>query len=58
MRAILILLLRIVVSLALLYLALRGINFAAIGERLSQINIGWIVLAVGITLFQIFIGAL
>ncbi|WP_315758399.1 MULTISPECIES: lysylphosphatidylglycerol synthase transmembrane domain-containing protein [unclassified Bradyrhizobium] len=58
MRAFLILLLRIVVSLALLYLALRGINFAAIRERLSQINIGWIGLAVAITLVQIFIGAL
>ncbi|MGJ4947757.1 lysylphosphatidylglycerol synthase transmembrane domain-containing protein [Bradyrhizobium sp. HKCCYLS20291] len=58
MRAFLILLLRIVVSLALLYLALRGINFAAIGERLSQISIGWIVLAVAITICQIFIGAL
>ncbi|WP_284418148.1 MULTISPECIES: lysylphosphatidylglycerol synthase transmembrane domain-containing protein [unclassified Bradyrhizobium] len=58
MRAFLILILRIVVSLALLYLALRGINFAAIRERLSQISIGWIVLAVGITLLQIFIGAL
>jgi len=58
MRAFLILLIRIVVSLALLYLALRGINFAAIQVRLSQISIGWIVLAVTITLVQIFIGAL
>ncbi|MGJ4892270.1 lysylphosphatidylglycerol synthase transmembrane domain-containing protein [Bradyrhizobium sp. HKCCYLS3077] len=58
MRAFLILILRIVVSLALLYLALRGINFAAIRERLSQISIGWIVLGVAITLLQIFIGAL
>jgi hypothetical protein len=46
------------VSLALLYLALRGINFAAIQSRLSQINIGWIALAVLITVVQIFIGAL
>ena len=58
MRAFLILLIRIVVSLALLYLALRGINFAAIQVRLSQISIGWILIAVMITLVQIFIGAL
>lgn len=58
MRAFLILLLRIVVSLALLYFALRGINFAAIRMRLSQINIGWIVVAVAITIGQIFLGAL
>ena len=45
-------------SLALLYLALRGINFAAIESRLSQINLGWIGLAVLITVVQIFIGAL
>ena len=45
-------------SLALLYFALRGINFTAIQSRLSQINLGWIVLAVSITVVQIFIGAL
>ena len=58
MRRILILSARILVSLALLYLALRGINFAAIQSRLSQINVGWIALAVLITIGQIFIGAL
>jgi uncharacterized membrane protein YbhN (UPF0104 family) len=58
MRAFLILLLRIAVSLALLYLALRGINFAAIQARLSQINIGWIIVAIVITIFQILLGAL
>ena len=45
-------------SLALLYLALRGINFAAIQSRLSQINLGWIALAVLVTMVQIFLGAL
>jgi glycosyltransferase 2 family protein len=58
MRRFLLLLARIVVSLALLYLALRGINFTAIQSRLSQINLGWIGLAVLITVVQIFIGAL
>jgi glycosyltransferase 2 family protein len=58
MRRLLLLSARILVSLALLYLALRGINFAAIEARLSQINIGWIALAVLVTIGQIFIGAL
>src|SRR3982074_1795637 len=58
MRRLLILSARILVSLALLYLALRGINFAAIQSRLSQITVGWIVVAVMITAVQIFIGAL
>src|SRR5689334_16666807 len=58
MRAFLILLLRIAVSLALLYLALRGINFAAIQVRLAQISIGWILVAIAITIFQVFLGAL
>lgn len=58
MRRLLILSVRILVSLALLYFALRGINFTAIQSRLSQINVGWIALAVLITVVQIFIGAL
>jgi len=58
MRGFLIFTARVVVSLGLLYLALRGINFAAIQERLSQINLLWIALAVGVTIFQILLGAL
>src|SRR5437868_2815031 len=58
MRQLLLLSARILVSLALLYLALRGINFAAIQSRLSQINVGWIALALLITVVQIFLGAL
>jgi len=58
MRRLLILSVRILVSLALLYLALRGINFAAIQARLTQINVGWIALAMLITVVQIFFGAL
>src|SRR3984893_11242243 len=57
MRRLLILSARILVSLALLYLALRGINFTAIQSRLSQVNLGWIGLAVLVTVVQIFIGA-
>jgi glycosyltransferase 2 family protein len=58
MRRLLVLSARILVSAALLYLALRGINFAAIQSRVSQINLGWIALAVLVTVVQIFIGAL
>src|SRR6185312_673820 len=41
-----------------LYLALRGIDFAAIRSRLSQINVGWIALALLVSVVQIFLGAL
>ncbi|WP_316187570.1 MULTISPECIES: lysylphosphatidylglycerol synthase transmembrane domain-containing protein [unclassified Bradyrhizobium] len=58
MRAFLILVIRIVLSLALLYLALRDINFAAIRERLSQIQISWLALGLAVGLLQVFIGAL
>jgi len=58
MRGFLLLALRIVVSAALLYIAFRGINFAAIQSRLSQINPLWVLLAVLATIFQIFLGAL
>jgi uncharacterized membrane protein YbhN (UPF0104 family) len=58
MRRLLILSARIFVSLALLYLALRGINYAAIQSRFSQINVGWIGLALLATVVQIFFGAL
>ncbi len=58
MRQFLLFAIRIMVSLALLYLALRGINFATIQSRLSQINLAWIAAAVLVTIFQIFLGAL
>jgi len=58
MRGFLIFTMRILVSLALLYLALRGINFAGIQARLSQINLLWIGFSVLVTIFQIFLGAL
>jgi glycosyltransferase 2 family protein len=58
MRRFLILAIRVVVSLALLYFALRGINFVAIRSRLSQINLLWIAFAVLVSIFQVFLGAL
>ena len=58
MRGFLLLAVRIVISAALLYLAFRGINFAAIQSRLSQISLVWVLLAILATLFQTFLGAL
>lgn len=58
MRGFLLLAARILVSLALLYFAFRGINFVAIQSRLSQISISWVMLAIAATAFQIFLGAL
>jgi len=58
MRTLLTVTVRILVSLGLLYFALRGINFAAVQSRLSQINLAWIAAAVAVTVIQIFLGAL
>lgn len=58
MRQLVILAIRVLVSVALLYLALRGINFEAIASRLSQINLSWIGFAVLVTIFQVLLGAL
>ena len=58
MRGFLLLAARILISAALLYFAFRGINFAAIQSRLSQISVGWILLSIIATIFQIFLGAL
>ena len=58
MRGFLIFTTRVLVSLALLYLALRGINFAGIQARLSQIKLLWIGLGVLVAILQILLGAL
>ncbi|QWG25118.1 flippase-like domain-containing protein [Bradyrhizobium sediminis] len=62
MRGFLVLAARILVSGALLYLALRGVNFAAIQSRLSQSSpawiLGWMALSVLVNIVQIFFGAL
>jgi glycosyltransferase 2 family protein len=58
MRGFLIFTTRVLVSLALLYLALRGINFAGIQARLSQINLLWIGFSVLVAVFQVLLGAL
>jgi len=58
MRSLLVLIARILVSFGLLYLSLRGIDFDTIRSRLSEIKAGWILLAVVVTVVQVFFGAL
>jgi glycosyltransferase 2 family protein len=62
MRGFLVLAARILVSGVLLYLALRGVNFAAIQSRLSQSStswiLGWMALSVLVNIVQTFLGAL
>jgi uncharacterized membrane protein YbhN (UPF0104 family) len=49
---------KILVSAALLYLALRKVNFADLIARLDLTSAAWLALAVAITFLQIFIGVL
>jgi uncharacterized membrane protein YbhN (UPF0104 family) len=62
MRGFLVLAARILVSGVLLYLALRGVNFAAIELRLGQSStswlLGWMALSVLVNIAQTFLGAL
>src|SRR6516164_204299 len=58
MRRILLSAIKILVSGALLYFALRKANFADLASRIDVASLGWIALAIAVTFFQIFIGAL
>jgi uncharacterized membrane protein YbhN (UPF0104 family) len=58
MRKILLVTAKILISGALLYLALRGVNLPAIWARINQINPLWILAAMALTLLQITLGAL
>jgi glycosyltransferase 2 family protein len=58
MRRILLSSIKILVSAALLYLALRKANFSDLVSRLTVESAGWIGLAIATTLLQIFVGAL
>lgn len=58
MRKFLLFSLRVLVSAALLYFAFRSIDFASVQERLSQIKVWWLLLAVTATLVQVVLGAL
>src|SRR6516162_5061724 len=58
MRRILLSALKILVSGALLYFALRKANFADLASRIDLASLGWIALAIAVTFLQIFVGVL
>jgi uncharacterized membrane protein YbhN (UPF0104 family) len=58
MRRIVLSTIKILISAALLYLALRNVNFFDLASRINIASLGWIGLAIAATFFQIFIGAL
>src|SRR4051794_9435020 len=58
MRRILLSALKILVSAALLYFALRKIDFLDLASRFDVASVGWIGLAVAVTFLQILVGAL
>ena len=58
MRRLLLLLLKIVISLLLLYVSLRAVNLAALGERLSRLNVSWIIAALSLQAAQVVLQAL
>lgn len=58
MRKLLLVTAKILISGALLYLALRGVNIAAIQARVNQIQPLWIGAATLVTLLQILLGAI
>ena len=58
MRRILFSTIKILISAALLYLALRKVNFADLASRINIASLGWLCLAIAVTFLQIFVGAL
>jgi uncharacterized membrane protein YbhN (UPF0104 family) len=58
MRQILLSALKILISAALLYLALRKVNLTELASRIDISSLGWIALAMAVTFLQIFVGAL
>ena len=59
MRRILFSTLKILISLALLYLALRKVNLTELASRINNLaSLGWIVAAIAVTFLQIFVGVL
>src|SRR6201996_3019361 len=58
MRRILLSTIKILVSAALLYLALRKANFSDLAARIDLASAGWLALAIAVTFLQIFVGVL
>ncbi|MDO8875813.1 MAG: D-glycero-beta-D-manno-heptose 1,7-bisphosphate 7-phosphatase [Pseudolabrys sp.] len=58
MRRLLLLLLKAAISIILLYVSLRSVNLAALGERLSRLNAGWIAAALFLQATQVAVQAM
>jgi glycosyltransferase 2 family protein len=58
MRQILLTTIKIVISAALLYLALRKVNLSELAARINIASLGWIGMAIAVTFLQIFVGVL
>ena len=58
MRQILLSALKILISAALLYLALRKVDFYELASRFNVASLGWIGLAIAVMFLQIFVGVL
>ena len=58
MRRILLSTVKILISAALLYFALRKANFSDLASRINIASLGWIGLAIAVSFLQIFIGVL
>ena len=58
MRQILLSALKILISAALLYLALRKVDLSELASRINISSLGWIALAVVVSFLQLFAGAL
>jgi glycosyltransferase 2 family protein len=58
MRRILLSTAKILISAALLYLALRKVNLADLASRIDVASLGWIGMAIAVTFLQIFVGVL
>jgi uncharacterized membrane protein YbhN (UPF0104 family) len=58
MRRILFSTIKILISAALLYLALRKVNLSELASRINITSLGWIGMAIAVTFLQIFVGVL
>ncbi len=58
MRRILLSTIKILISAALLYLALRKVNLYDLASRIHVESLGWLALAIAVTFLQIFLGVL
>ncbi len=58
MRRILLSAIKVLISAALLYLALRKVNLSELASRINLASLGWIGLAIAVTFLQIFVGVL